>query len=148
MIANQSTTVAAEKTIMEIQSMLIAAKACSITTRIENQQVTAVMFQLLVNDRPVPFCLPCNWQGVLKAMREQKKVAKSLLTEEQARRVTWRIVRDWLRAQLSLIEAGQFSLAEVMMAWMLVSPTETLAQRILQGNGLLRLTQNNGEHGS
>jgi hypothetical protein len=38
-------------------------------------------------------------------------------TKEQAARIAWRIVKDWLEAQLAMIEAGLVDLQQVFLPY-------------------------------
>jgi hypothetical protein len=38
-------------------------------------------------------------------MRGDRKVPRSKCTEDQAQRVAWRIVKDWVEAQMAIVEA-------------------------------------------
>lgn len=60
----------------------------------------ALTFQIVIDSIPVYFSLTPDFEGVLTAM-EKDKVAKNLLTKEQACRVAWRIEKDWIEAQLA-----------------------------------------------
>lgn len=140
MIANKTTTVPAEKTIMEIQQMLATARAAHIMTAYQDGKPDAIAFQLQRGGESLSFRLPVNWKGLLAAMRAEKKTPRSLLTEDQARRVSWRVLREWLRAQLTLIEAGAATIEEVMLPWAITSDGTTVGQRMLNGErGFLAL---------
>jgi len=141
MIANRTTSVSSAKSVAEIQAMLVAAKATALMIDIENEEPSAISFRLVSNGQPLSFRLPCNWPGVLAALKRERAIPLRMLNEEHARRVTWRIVRDWLRAQLSLIEAGATTLEEVMLPWAILSDGTTLGQTMLTSpNSPLRLT--------
>lgn len=61
-------------------------------------------------------------------------------TPEQAKRVAWRVLRDWIRAQLSLVEAGNATIHEVMVPWMITNDGTTVSERLFSGqSGLLAL---------
>ncbi|MEM9825207.1 MAG: hypothetical protein AAF958_01400 [Planctomycetota bacterium] len=50
--------------------------------------------------------------------------------------MSWRVVRDWLRAQLTLIEAGAATVEEVMLPWALAGDgTTTVGHQLLNGPG-------------
>lgn len=117
-ILNYTTTVDALKTVGEIQALLSQHGARSITTDYDdNGNVSAVAFVLLIEGVPLSFRLPANVDGVLKAMFKAKGCPSRLCTRLQARRVTWRILKNWLEAQLALNEAGQADMAEVFMPY-------------------------------
>lgn len=66
---------------------------------------------------------------------QQHKATNSKLshpTREQAGRVAWRTIQDWLEAQLELIENGLASLDEVMLPFRLVDADGTTIYRALQ----------------
>jgi len=67
------------------------------------------------------YTLPVNVAGVqqalLRAYRE-RKIDRRYAGPDQARRTAWRQVKAWLEAQVAMIEAGAFTLDEVMLPWM------------------------------
>jgi hypothetical protein len=68
-------------------------------------------------------------------MQWDKTIPRRLVCEDQARRVSWRVVRDWLRAQLTLIEAGCATIEEVMLPWAVMNDGSTVSQKLLNGPG-------------
>ena len=116
-IANYTTKVDETKTIGEIQQILAKHGAKNISIDFENGRVMALTFLVEIGQSLVSFRLPSNWQGVLKAMEKDSEVPKRLCDEDQARRVAWRIVRDWIRAQMAIIEAGLATLPEVFLPY-------------------------------
>lgn len=139
MIANRTTTVPAAKTVGEIQSMLAGMHATALMIDYHDGEPSAIAFSLVRNGHPISFKLPCNWQGVYRAL-QREKIPRRLMTHEHAKRVAWRVVRDWLRAQLSLIEAGATAVEVVMLPWAITRDGSTVADRVLSGSaGLLAL---------
>lgn len=140
MIANKTTSIAATKTVSDIQAMLAHVGAKSIMIDFTDSQPSAIAFQITRENHVLSFRLPCNWQGILAALTRDKKVPRRLVNADQARRVAWRVVRDWLRAQLTLIEAGSSSIEEVMLPWAITSDGTTVSERLFSGNtGILAL---------
>lgn len=120
--------------------MLIGAGVSTISNEMQNKQVVGVYFCIEFKGALMNFRLPCNWKGVLAAMKRDSKVPYRLQNEEQAQRVAWRILREWVRAQLALIEAEQASLVEVFMPYAVCQDGRTLFQQ-LEGNPQLMLGQ-------
>jgi hypothetical protein len=137
-ILNYTTSIKAEKTIMEIQQCLVKHGASKIVTDYTDQIPTAVTFCLVLNDNMVAFALPANYSGVLKSMRNDKKVPKRLLTDEQALRVSWRIIKDWVEAQMALVEAQLADVAEVFLPYAITKNGNTLYEEI-GSSGLLMI---------
>jgi hypothetical protein len=129
-ILNYTTKISADKTVGEIQSMLGKRGADSVSIQYQNSRPAAVMFDLKVGVNNVRFRLPCNVEGVLKAMQNDRSIPRSSKTMEQAERTAWRIVKDWVEAQLAIIEAGQAVMEEVFMPYAVSPDTgQTLFQR-------------------
>lgn len=117
-ILNYTTKIAAHRTIGEIQQTLARAGARGVSVEYDQlHQPAAVTFVVEVSGQYVNFRLPSRWQGVLKALEEDPKVPYRLTTEEQARRVAWRIVKDWIEAQMAIIEAQLAELPEVFLPY-------------------------------
>lgn len=116
-ILNYRTEIKTSRTLSEIQEKLARAGAQGIQINYADGQPVAMRFGLLVQGRAMVFLLPARHQGVLKAMENDPQVARRLVTREHALRVSWRIIKDWIEAQLALIEAGLAELAEVFFPY-------------------------------
>lgn len=130
MLANKNTTVDSAKTVGEIQAMLVKAGANSMLVEYESGEPAALAFQIPVRGHHISFRLPCNWRGVFQALKGE--IPASRRTSEHARRVGWRILKDWLRAQLSLIATGASSIEEVMLPWAIMSTGKTVYTELVE----------------
>ncbi|HEX8505506.1 MAG TPA: hypothetical protein VF630_09070, partial [Hymenobacter sp.] len=94
-ILNYTTKIEATTTVGLIQSILAKAGAHQVSVHYGTGGgvPTGVSFSVPVGPQQqlVFFQLPCNWEGVLKSLRESN-VDKKYLTEAQAQRVGWRII--------------------------------------------------------
>lgn len=133
-IANFSTSVPVIKTVGEIQEMLAKASVQALMIDYEGTLPKSITFRMERGGEPLHFRLPADWRGVQSVLRRQKGVPRSGCSDEQSQRVSWRIVRDWIRAQLALVEAGAAKLEEVMLPYLLIDPEmkTTLYQRFSQ----------------
>ena len=124
-IKNYTTEVAEERTVGEIMGLLAAKGARSV--RIDYDELnrpTGVGFIVIHDGIPIPFKLPCNFDGVRKAMARDYKSSRARYrfetrddSKEQVRRVAWRIIRDWVAAQMAIIEAEQASLIQIFLPY-------------------------------
>ena len=141
-ILNYSTKVDPHRSVNEIQKIL-GAKGCrSISIDYDatgNPQ--AVLFLLVVGDNEVYFRLPRNAEGVFAALKKAKNagelngMAWRDITRERSEWISWRIVKDWVAAQLALIEAGQAQMAEVFLPYAVTNQLgQTMFQRFLESN--------------
>lgn len=83
-----------------------------------------------VHSQPVWFRLPCNVSGVYRALQNQK-IERRYKSESHARRVAWRIVKDWIEAQLAIVEANQAEMAEVFLPYAIDGTGQTFFQAFL-----------------
>ena len=74
------------------------------------------------------YTLPANVEGVRRALNrawEARRISGSYTGEAQALRVAWRVVKDWLEAQLAMIDAQVVELEQVMLPYMVVDEVGT-----------------------
>lgn len=139
-ILNYTTQIAADKTVGEIQAILAKAGAQQILTEYDNERVLcALSFRLLLPSGMLSFRLPANFDGVLRALKRDKKLPTRLMTKEQASRVAWRILKDWIEAQMAIVQAECADLTEVFLPYAQNNQGVTLYEQ-LKGNGFLQLS--------
>ena len=121
-ILNYTTKVPVNRTMAQIQDKLAKAGArgilCEYDTSGEPSQIT---FSIETPQGVVYFKLPANVQGVSKVLSDQNKYKD----ESHARRVAWRILKDWVEAQLAIIEAGMAELSQVFLPYAQTGTGET-----------------------
>ena len=138
-ILNYTTSIDCEKSISEIQKCLVKHGANKIVTDYQNGSPSSVTFCLTINERLVGYVLPANYSGVLKAMKNDRKVPNSKCNEQQAQRVAWRIVKDWVEAQMAIVEAQLADMAEVFLPYAVTKTGETMYHYIQKEPELLML---------
>jgi hypothetical protein len=137
-ILNYTTKIDSYKTITEIQKTLSAHGAKKMIIDNDDSGLpTSLTFCIDWHGAPLAFALPCNFEGVLKAMKKSSKVPRSLCTEEQALRVGWRIVKDWVEAQMAITEAQLAEIAEVFLPYAVTKSGTTLYKHIQTDSRLL-----------
>lgn len=140
-LLNYSTTVPAMRTATEITNKLAKAGARQIMlTYGDGGKVIAIAFAMDSPHGMRRYTLPVQAAMVEKTMRADVKIPRRFKTAEQAERVAWRIIKDWLEAQLAIIETGMVHLDEVMLPWMHGEDGRTvyemyLAQQLALGPG-------------
>lgn len=140
-ILNYTTTIPAERTVMEIHQVLARAGAKSINVDYDDEGLPqSVTFLVKVQENWVNFRLPSNYTGVLAALQNDPTIPRRLATVAHARRVAWRITKVWVEAQMAIIEARQAELAEVFLPYAVPNTGRTLYQdfklgRLMLGEG-------------
>jgi hypothetical protein len=140
-ILNYTTTIDSLKTIGEIQSILVKHGATNISIDFANQIPVALTFLIELNGEFINFRLPNNAQGVYNALCKEEKVPKRFKTLEQAQKVAWRILKDWIEAQMAIIEAGLATLPQVFLPYAVIGNGQSLYDSVSQ-HGLKFLTGN------
>lgn len=143
-IKNYTTGVPEERTVGEITGLLASKGARTIQISYDGKgRPEGISFMLLLNESPIPFRLPCNFEGVFRAIANTYKDRGSRIRYErnpvsmpQARRVAWRILKDWVSSQLALIEAEQATMAQVFLPYCVIqsdtSEAVTMYDRFLE----------------
>ncbi len=122
MLKNYTSMVPVSRSMAFIESKLVqnGAKAV-LKTYGENKRVEAMCFSLEIDGRPVRFKLPArvaNCEAVLLANlspRARPETVKKI--PDQAVRTAWKIVSDWVEAQMAMIELAQIEVMEVFMPY-------------------------------
>lgn len=126
-VLNYTTSIAADKTAAEVGRILAKAKVAATSTHYdENGDPAGISFVLVTPHGPRQFDLPVNVDGVHALLKSDRAVATRLKERPQAVRVAWRIVKDWVEAQLALVSAGMASIDEVMLPYLVVENGRTL----------------------
>lgn len=137
MILNYTTSIVASKTVGEIQQMLASKGARKIITDYsESGVLVGISFTVTINKMEVLFRLPANWKGVQKAIKNQKRsAAAKYKTDNHAVNVCWRIIKDWIEAQMAIVEAEQADIATVFLPYAVMNNNETVSKNFLSEKG-------------
>jgi hypothetical protein len=126
-VLNYTTQIAVAKTVSEMQALLGQAGANRIAVDYADGTPSALSFMLTTPHGPRHFTLPVNVDAMhrlLKAeddagrIRSGAKATRS--NREQAERVAWRVLKDWLAAQLALVATEMVGMDQVMLPYLQV----------------------------
>lgn len=144
-ILNYTTKRSAEQSIAAIQKLLSIRGAHKIVTDYNEGIVVAITFQMSVGERTMAFSLPCNAEGVLRAMerdhRKGVRVDSRYRNIKHAHSVGWRIVHDWIEAQMAIVDANLAEIAEVFLPYAVTSNGNTLYNEVKGGRSSNLLLQ-------
>jgi hypothetical protein len=110
-------------------------------------QITAVSFSMLINEKHIPFMLPCRWKAVYDALYKKKtnRYGEHAMQgrELHAKRVAWRQILKWIQAQLALVETNMVKVDEVFMPYMVIGQNgQTLYEKVVNDRYLLEGPKN------
>lgn len=139
-LLNYTTTIPAAKTIGEIQELLSEHGADRIAVSYANRKPVGLSFALVTAVGPRVFELPVDVEAVFALLDRQKTSrSKTEVTREQAEKVGWRILKDWVAAQLALTETQMVTIDQVMLPYMITDSGATVYQAFR--DRVLELTQ-------
>lgn len=122
MIVNYTTKVPAARTVSEVQGLLAKDGALRVAVDYADGTAVAITFALVTAHGPRVFTLPVDvdaMQRVLAAGRPAGGMSLAVYrSREHAERVAWRVVKDWLAAQLALVKVGMAAIDQVMLPYL------------------------------
>lgn len=115
-ILNYTTEVPASKTIGQIYEILATSGASEISFEHGQGQPIAIKFCITHAGKPLWFRMAPNPDGVLASMKRDSAPPR-YQKPDQAHRVSWRILKDAIEAQMALFQAQQGELAQVFLPY-------------------------------
>ena len=134
-LLNYTTKVNAQKTVTEVMGLLVAKGADEISIVYDDDRQPAGLKWTVQSPRlgRVAFALPCNTDAVFVKLIEQRVMVTSPESRrQQAIRTPWRILKDWVEAQMALLETGMVTMDEIFLPYML-SGGQTFYQALVAG---------------
>lgn len=131
MLLNYTTKISAQKTTGEIMSIL--AKHGASAVRIEYGYggiILALSFNVKTEKGEIEIRLPVAPDNALAVIRKSK-APRHLCTREQAEKVAWRIVKDWVEAQMAIIETEMVTMDQVFLPYWVMPDGSTLYEHYL-----------------
>lgn len=139
-ILNYTTKIDYHKTIGEISKILVDHGARNIQIRYSPLGLPeALVFVIEMKGRMISFSLAARSAGVLRAMAKAK-VPKTYQTEEQSVRVSWRIIKDWVEAQMAIVEAELAEMAEIFLPYAVMKNGQTIYEELQKEGSKFLLT--------
>jgi molybdopterin converting factor small subunit len=137
-ILNYTTTVDSFKTVSEIERILMEHEAKRITKNYNDKSIVGLSFVINTGMQEVTVQLPARVAECLKVLESEKaKGTKNIkATQEQAERVAWRILKDWIEAQMALLDIQMVRFEEIFLPYIDVKG-RTIYERLEERQFLL-----------
>lgn len=141
-LLNYTSTIDAEQTIGEIQRLLSAHGVMAMMTEYDGRNVSAVSFKMNIEGQHIGYKMPCNWRAVLEVFHSQgitkgKLKHKDRDLENQAIRTAWRVILEWMKVQLALVEINMVTIPQIFLPYTIMKDGMTLAEKITNDPGFL-----------
>ena len=140
-ILNYTTTVDAFKTVSEIEYILLKHRAKSIMKNYEGEAITGLSFLIDTGIQQIPVRLPVKVDECLKVLKKEKRENPRTQikdTREQAERVAWRILKDWIEAQMALLDIEMVRFEEIFLPYIEIPGGQTIYERLEEKQFLLK----------
>lgn len=145
-LKNYTTSVPVSQTVSDIHKELAAHGARKVMFDYDDSgRVLAICFAIVTPDGERAVRLPGNADRVRAVLLQQKADPKRRnrtyidASPEQAERVAWRIVKDWLAAQLAILETEMVDVGQVFLPYFVGRNGQTLYDAYTAGQ--LRLPE-------
>lgn len=132
-IKNYTTKVEAIRSVAEICECLAQSGASMIRQEYEAGRPVGISFLIATPCGMRGFRIPVSVEKLAELLKKQNVKADA----KQVQNIAWRNVRDWVYAQMALLETEMVSLDEVFLPYMIDSEGSTVYDRYVQRQLLL-----------
>lgn len=139
-LKNYTTSVPVSQTVSDIHRALAEHGARKVMFDYdESGHVLAICFSILTPEGEKAIRLPGNADRVQQVLKKQqadpkrRERTKIDASPEQAERVAWRIVKDWLTAQLAILETEMVDVGQVFFPYFVGRTGQTLYEAYATG---------------
>ena len=141
-LLNYASKTPAHQSIAEISRILSKAGARQVMHDYDDTgNIVAISFSLELEGQRIAFRLPSDWRPVQELLKQQlarnPNARPWMRSEDHARDVAWRIIKDWVEAQMAIIETRMVTTAQVFLPYAVTSNGQTLYEYIGQNTQLL-----------
>ena len=134
-ILNYTTKVSVDRSVAEIMKMLAKFGAQAVMVEHDDTgTIVAMSFKILIDGNSVGFKLPVQWREVLHIINKDKRVPGNKKNDEHAKCVAWRIMKDWVEAQLAILESNMVKLDQVFLPYAVANDGRTLYEAVKSSN--------------
>jgi hypothetical protein len=141
-LLNYTSKTPAHQSIAEISQMLAKAGARQVMHDYDDRgNIVALSFSLELEGQRIGFRLPSDWRPVhellVRARKKNTKISRYVETEDHARDVAWRIIKDWVAAQLAIVETRMVTTAQVFLPYAVMANGQSLYEYVGSNTTLL-----------
>lgn len=137
-LLNYTTKIEADKTAGEILAILARHGARAVLMEWDdNGEVESLSFKVSTTHGELPIRLPVDPDAVLKVLQKQN-VGRTYANRKQALRIAWRILKDWVEAQMAILETEMVRMEQIFLPYIVTEDGRTLYDRMVDTRFQLR----------
>lgn len=139
MLKNYTSTVPASRSITSIEKCLVSHGAKHIAKTYTDGATSGIKFVMEVGGKDTIFSLPAkikNCQNILEENTTSRTRPETMAKiPAQAERTAWKIVLDWIKIQMAMIDLAQIEMLEVFLPYAYNAQTDqTFFEQIKQND--------------
>ena len=137
-LKNYTTKIDANKTVMQIENMLANFGATDIWKQYDHGVVISLNFATDTEFGKMPFKLPLKIKEIRQTLITQRQKGninlpqRLLQDDKHSLNVGWRIIKDWIDSQLSLIELEQVKIEQIFLPYAYDMATDKTFYEVLK----------------
>lgn len=130
---NYATQIDTFKLVQDIEYTLMLHQALSIQKEYRSGRIVGLSFNVDNGNVLFAIRLPVKVEQCYKMLRREKDVNPRrdiIVSMEQAEKVAWSIMKDWVEAQMVLLDMGIAKLEEIFMPYIIDRTGETIWEKM------------------
>jgi len=139
-LLDYTTSVPVSRTVAQIQARLVEHGARAVMMEYgDDGRIKALSFNVKMPNGELPIRMPIDTAATLRVLERQaynREIPARYANEEHAYRVAWRIIKDWVEAQVSLLETEMVRLEQIFLPYVITPGGQTIYQ-VMAGKGFL-----------
>lgn len=136
-LLDYTTSVPVSRTIAQIQAKLVEHGARAVMMEYDDRgRITALAFKVKMPNGELPIRLPIDAAATLRVLERQaynREIPARYAKEEHAYRVAWRIIKDWVEAQLSLLSTEMVTISQLFLPYAITKDGRTVYETLAEG---------------
>lgn len=141
-LLDYTTSVPVPRTVAQVQAKLVEHGARAVMMEYgDGGRIKALTFIVKMPNAELSIRLPIDVQATLKVLRRQYEqgegVQRRHTTEDHAYRVAWRIIKDWVEAQMSLLSTEMVRMEQIFLPYVVTKSGQTVYEIMAERHFLL-----------
>lgn len=140
-LLDYTTSVPVSRTVAQVQAKLVEHGARAVMMEYDDRgRINALAFKINLPNGELPIRLPIDAAATLRVLQKQhynSEIPARYASEEHAYRVAWRIIKDWVEAQMSLLETEMVKMEQIFLPYVITRDGQTVYQVLAERHFLL-----------
>jgi len=140
-LLDYTSKVPVSRTVAQVQAKLVEHGARAVIMEYDDKgRIKALSFNVKMPNGELPIRLPIDAAATLRVLQRQyqkREIPGRYANEDHAYRVAWRIIKDWIEAQMSLLETEMVKMEEIFLPYIITPGGQTIYQVMVQKHFLL-----------